>query len=80
MADDVWLPEKWLGLQSISLGEHQPWGCLRYISVTLPDPKAGYQAFMSHNQNLVDQTSLNRYRQQEEFYMSHEFYILIQSS
>lgn len=51
-----------------------------YITVNLPNPKAGYQAFMSHNQNLVDQTSLNRYWQPDEFYMSHEFYILIQSS
>lgn len=36
-----------------------------YTSVNLLDPKAGYQAFMSHNQNLVDQTSLNRYKQQD---------------
>lgn len=32
-----------------------------YISVNLPDPKAGYQAFMSRNQNLVHQTSLNMF-------------------
>lgn len=31
MADGVWLPEKWLGLHSVSLGEDQPQGCLCYM-------------------------------------------------
>lgn len=62
MADDAWFPEKWLGLHNGSLGEDQPvLHAVGYISANLPDPKAGYQAFMSHNQNLVDQTSLNMY-------------------
>lgn len=28
---DAWLPEKWLGLHSVILGEDQPQGCLCYV-------------------------------------------------